>query len=207
MTDANDILMGGGAPTAKFATIGAVVTGTVLREPEARQQKDFRTQAPETWKDGSPKMMVVVQLGTTDRDPDRADDDGTRMLYIQGKHLTEAVRQAVRASGANGIHTGGQLTVQYVADGQAENGLNPPKLYAARYEPPAVSLAGVGAPTTQPAPAATAATVQQQIHTTPAAVGVLPQRPAQIDEGTWNRMDAGQQERVAAAFAAGQPGF
>jgi hypothetical protein len=46
VTDANDILMGGGVPTAKFTTVGTIVTGVVVREPEARQQRDFRTQVP-----------------------------------------------------------------------------------------------------------------------------------------------------------------
>jgi hypothetical protein len=151
-TDANDLLMGSGSPTAKFPTIGAIVSGTIVREPEARQQKDYRTGVLETWKDGSPKMMVVVQLATQERDPQRPDDDGTRSLYVQGKNLTDAVRQAVRASGANGIHTGGVLTVQYIADGQAEGNLNPPKIYAASYQPPAVSFAGVASPVAQPAP-------------------------------------------------------
>jgi hypothetical protein len=61
------------------------VTGTVLREPEAQQQTDYRTKVPETWKDGSPKMMVVVQLATAERDPEKPDDDGTRALYIAGQ--------------------------------------------------------------------------------------------------------------------------
>jgi hypothetical protein len=96
-------------------------------------------------------MQVLVQIQTTLRDPERPDDDGTRTLYIKGKELTNAIRAAVRASGANGIHTGGVLTVQYVADGPAEVGFNPPKLYAASYQPPAVSFTGVTPPAAAPA--------------------------------------------------------
>jgi hypothetical protein len=200
VTDANDILMGGGAAGAKFETIGDTVTGTVTREPEARQQKDFRTGTPETWKDGSPKMQVVVQLATDLRDPERPEDDGTRMVYIKGRHLTDAVRSAVRAARANGIHTGGRLSVTYIGDGQAENGLNPPKLYTARYEPPAASFNGVAAPATQQAPAQQLA--QPVAQTQPAAVQQQMLANPGIDQATWDRMDPAQQQRVAAAMGA-----
>ncbi|GIJ51296.1 hypothetical protein Val02_81820 [Virgisporangium aliadipatigenens] len=194
MTDANDILMGSGAPAAKFERIGATVTGTVVREPEARQQTEFRTGVPLFWKDGSPKMQVVVQLATNERDPERPDDDGTRALYIKGKNLTDTIRSAVRQSGANGIHTGGVLTVQYIADGQAADAKSdPPKLYAATYQPPAASFNGVASPATQqqaPPPA-----VQQTI------AGTGPACPPGIAPDVWARMDAGQRDRVLAAMA------
>jgi hypothetical protein len=204
--DANDILMGGGAPTAKFDTIGTVIAGTLIREPEPRQQKDFRTQVPETWKDGSPKMMVVAQLATDLRDPEVPDDDGTRTLYIQGKFLTEAVRAAVRAAHANGIHTGGKLTVQYTGDGeqtaeQIKARMSPPKLYAAWYEPPAASFNGVASPGQPPA-----ASTPPPASTPPAATQQAPlRRPDSIAEDKWGRMDRSQQERVLAAL--GEPAY
>jgi len=189
-TDANSILMGSGAPAAKFDQIGVSITGTLTREPEAAQQTDFRTKLPETWKDGSPKMQIIVQLATTLRDPQRQDDDGTRSLYIKGKHLTDAIRQAVRQSGANGLHTGGQLTVRYIADGPAEAGLNPPKLYQAQYQPPTVSFSGV----TQAAPVE-----QQAIPVSLAPAGSDAQAPAGVDPSMWMRLSPQQQAAVAAA--------
>lgn len=212
-TDPNAILMGGGSPALKFDQIGAAHTGTVVAEPTASQQTDFRTKVPETWPDGSPKMQVLVQLSTTLRDPQKPEDDGTRTLYVKGKELTNAIRNAVRQSGANGIHTGGVLTVQYVADGPAEAGFNPPKLYTAQYQPPAVSLAGVSAPASAPAAQQqqTAPVAQQQLppvaQQTAAAVGVGgPARPANVDPAMWDRLSADQRAAVAAAAApAGQP--
>jgi hypothetical protein len=227
--DANDLLMGSGAITAKFLVVGTVVTGTVLREPEARQQTDYRTKLPETWKDGSPKMMVVVQLATALRDPEKPDDDGTRALYIAGKNLTNTIRDAVRASGANGIHTGGQLTVQYVADGPTEPGQEKgPKLYVAQYVPPAVSFTGVTAPTAQQAaqPAqqyapgfapqppfqAPQAPAQPAPQAAPASVAAsVLGAPAGVDPNVWARLDPEQRQRVVAAMGtpvtAGQPGY
>ena len=229
-TDANSILMGSGAPAAKFHTIGTIITGTVTQEPEARQQTDFRTGVPETWKDGSPKMQILVQLSTALRDPQRADDDGTRTVYIKGKELTKAIRDAVRACGANGIHTGGSLTVQYIADGPAEPGLEKgPKLYAAQYTAPAVSFAGITGPAAQQAPAPTPAPVQQPIYQAAPAVqqpvyqpAPMPQQPAPVaasvlgapagvDPTMWARLAPDQRERVIAAMGvpltAQQTGF
>jgi hypothetical protein len=207
-TDANSILMGSGAPAVKFEQVGTQITGTVVREPEAQQQTDFRTKLPETWKDGSPKMQVVVRLATSLRDPQRADDDGERNLYIKGRELTNAVRQAVRQAGADGIHTGGTLTVQYVADGPAEPGFNPPKLYAAQYVPPAVSFAGVTAPA---APVQQQMPVQQQAYAppqapvSPAPAGPTMACPPNVDPGMWARLSPQQQAAVAAASA--QPAY
>jgi hypothetical protein len=195
--DANDLLMGGGAPTAKFPTPGTVVKGTILREPEARQQRDFKTKLPDTWKDGSPKMMVVVQLQTDDRDPSINDDDGIRQLYIDRKELKRAVADAVRAAGANGLHTGGRLAVKYTADGEPIDGNNPPKLFAAMYEPPAAGGLDFNtstAPTTSPASQAG----QQQ----PAAAQTNTEAgpPPGIDPAAWGRMAPQQKERVLAAM-------
>jgi hypothetical protein len=148
-------------------------------------------------------MQVIVQLKTNLRDPEKPDDDGTRSLYIKGKELTNAIRAAVRASGANGIHTGGVLTVQYVGDGQAQAGMNAPKLYTSSYQPPAVSFNGVTPPTAQQVP------VQQPVQQ------VLPQPPApavpmppNVDPAMWARLTPAQQQAVAAAQAAqAQPAY
>lgn len=225
--DANDILMGSGTPGLKFEVVGTAHTGTVAGEPTSGQQTDFRTKVPETWPDGSPKMQVLVQLKTTLRDQTKPEDDGTRTLYIKGKELTEAIRNAVRASGANGIHTGGVLTVQYVADGPAQPGLNPPKLYVAQYQPPAVSFNGVTSPqSAQPQQyqqAAVQPAVQQPVHYTPAvqqpvqqyAQAPIPQQvpaaegpqcPPGVDPAMWAQLSPQQRQAVAAASAA-QPGY
>lgn len=212
--DPNAILMGSGSPGLKFETVGTSYTGTVVAEPTASQQTDFKTKLPETWPDGSPKMQVLVQLSTGLRDPQKPDDDGTRTLYIKGKELTAAIRNAVKASGANGIHAGGILTVQYVADGQAANAnMSAPKLYAATYQPPAVSFAGVTAPQTAPAAPAQQPAVQPQyapqypiVPVQPTATAVpaaaAPPCPPGIDPNMWVRLTPAQQQAVASAQAA-----
>lgn len=127
--------MGGGVPSARFENHGDSVTGTIYDEPAATQQTDFTTGEPLVWPNGDPRMQVVVTLATDLRDD--SEDDGLRRIYIKGKSLTGAVRDAVRKAGAKGIEQGGRLTVTYTGDGVAERrGINPPKLYTASYTPP-----------------------------------------------------------------------
>lgn len=180
---ANDLLMGGGVSAAKFPTIGTVVAGQIIREPEAREQTDFQTGATLRWDNGDPKMQIVVQLATNQRET--GDDDGVRALYIKGGMLN-AVRDAVRKSGAKGLEVGGTLAITYSGDGEAsKRGFNPPKLYAATYTAPssaAVSnvLAAGDAPT---APVS---------HVAP---------PAGIDPAFWATLPAEQQQALLAAHA------
>lgn len=155
MRTANDILMGGGVPSAKFENVGDSVAGSIDDEPQAAQQTDFTTGEPLTWPNGDPRMQVVVTLATDQRDPGVKDDDGIRKLYIKGKSMTGAVRDAIRKAGAKGLERGGQLTVTYTGDGVAERrGINPPKLYTAAYAPPSVNA--VNAVLAQPEPASAA---------------------------------------------------
>lgn len=163
-TDANAILMGGGVPSAKFDGIGVSVTG-VIEDIVASQQTDFTTGEPKFWPNGDKMMQVVVTLATDQRDPSITEDDGLRKIYVKGKSLTGAVRDAVRKAGAKGLDVGGRLTVTYTGDGpQEKRGINPPKLYAADYTPPSPAAAANAAlglteqtPAASPAPVPAAA--------------------------------------------------
>lgn len=155
--DPNQFLMGGGIPSAKFDSVGVSVGGTIT-DIAASQQTDFTTGEPKTWPNGEPMMQVVVSVATEIRDPQITDDDGVRKIYVKGKSLTAAVRDAVRRAGAKGLENGGTLTVTYTGDGpQERRGINPPKLYAASYTKPtavAANAALMGGGDAAPAPAA-----------------------------------------------------
>ena len=134
-TSAESFLMGGGAASARFDQPGDTITGTISEAPEVRQQTDIATGEPVFWPSGDPKMQLVVTLQTTLRD--EGDDDGKRRIYVKGKSLTEAIREAVKKTGARGLEVGGTLTVTYTGDGTAtQRGFNPPKLYSATYGRP-----------------------------------------------------------------------
>jgi len=153
--DVNDFLLSGGIPAARFPAIGATVRGTVIRS-EVAQQTDYASGTALTWDDGSPKMQVIITLQTDERDPQIADDDGQRKLYVRGQ-MQAAIREALRTAGAK-LEAGGLLGVQYIADKPSEKrGFNPAKQYQAQYQPPAAVAAN------------------DVLGVTPAAAGVAPE--------------------------------
>ena|ERR1017187_47269 len=137
MTTAEDLLSGGGAPSAKFPTPGTTIKGVI--EGIAYSQQTDLDGTPKKWDDGNPRMQYVVTLVTDERDAEIPDDDGKRRLFVKGQMLT-AFRDAVKASGAKGDLTGGMLAVKYTEDGEQKRaGFNPPKLYAAQYKAPSAA--------------------------------------------------------------------
>lgn len=160
---ASEFLMGGGTASAKFPQVGATVTGRIVREPEVQQQKDFTTGELKFWNDGKPMQQLQVILATDERDPEVADDDGERAVYVKG-NLLKAVREAVRKAGAKGLDVGGTLTVTYSGDGEVtKRGFNAPKLYTASYVPPVKNAAEQFIGGSQSAPAAPAGEVAPQV--------------------------------------------
>ena len=133
-TDADSFLMGTGGKAAKFEKPGDQVWGVVM-DSQMRQQTDFKTKAKKFWDDGNPMMELIVTLLSEERDESDPDDDGLRRVYVRGQ-MQRAVADAVRKAGAPGIRDGGKLFVRYTGDGEAKGGLNAPKLYFAKYEPP-----------------------------------------------------------------------
>lgn len=153
---------------AKFDTIGASVVGTVQGSPRERQQTKYGTQEPDFWPNGDPKMQILVDLKTDQRDPANPADDGERTLYVASKNLKRAIGDAIRAAGAQDIMPGGVLTVTYVGnDPASKNPANPAKLYQAQYTPPTSAFA-------QPQAAAPAAPVAQPAAQPIAAPAVAP---------------------------------
>jgi len=139
-----DDFFGSGNPSAEFPHPRhppSPAASPAVGDP--MQQKDYATGTPKVWDDGNPMMQLPVDLATDQRDPDIADDDGTRTLYIKGQ-LRKAIGEALRKSGAKGLAVGGTLSVTYARDGEpAKKGFNAPKEYEATYTlPSATFLAG-----------------------------------------------------------------
>lgn len=124
---------GGGAPSAKFPTIGTLVKGTVT-DLRVEQQRDFGTGDPKFYKDGNPMLQLVVTLATDERDPAIEDDDGHRRLFVKGQ-MKAAVQTAVKATNTR-LEPGGVLAVKYVSDKPTDKGA-PAKQYVAQYQPAA----------------------------------------------------------------------
>lgn len=134
--DSASFLSGGGAPAAKFRSIGDTVTGVITGEPRLEQQRDFETGNPLVWSDGNPRMQLVVEVQTDQVDSSIPDDEGRRRFFIKGA-MKSAVSQAVKMSGRKQLDVGGTLSISYSHDGEASRpGLNPPRQYKAVYTPP-----------------------------------------------------------------------
>jgi len=135
MSDANALIMRGTVPSATFHEIGTIHEG-VITNLDVMQARKFGTKDLDFWPDGSPKMQAVITLKTAERDPEIDNDNGMRALYVSSKGLREAIAQAVKKAGAEGLAVGGSLGVKYTRDGDRTGGANAPKVYGAKYEPP-----------------------------------------------------------------------
>ncbi|WP_371031246.1 hypothetical protein [Pseudoclavibacter sp. JSM 162008] len=136
-----------GGKGLKFQNPGDTHTGTVSRAPREQQQTKFGSQEPDTWPNGDPKMQVVVELDTAERDPADGNDDGSRTLYVSSSAMKRAIGDAIIAAGAEDIEVGGILTVTFTGfDPTSKNPQNPKKLYQAGYARPTSPLAPQGQP-------------------------------------------------------------
>lgn len=116
--DANDVLMGSAAPTFKFEQAGDQLSGTIVNTrstPERQWNKATkRSDGPiKTFPSGDTIYQIEVTLQTGLYDPTIDDDDGQRRIFITGQRAKTALRNAVRAAGADKILIGGQLTVRF----------------------------------------------------------------------------------------------
>jgi hypothetical protein len=176
MSDARDLILGSGVASAKFATIGDFVQGTIVAIHDKQQSRKFRTDGKlgdlEYWDDlkTQPIYQVRIDLQTIVRDPLIAYDDGIRGVYIRASSETQrALAVAVRASGATDILVGAVLGIQFIGEEETGAG-SPKKLYTAVYVPPASGMIMQGAP----APAAPAPMPAPPVQTAPAAPAALP---------------------------------
>lgn len=129
-----------GAPSFKFTKPGDSVTGKITDLQVVQQRAYSPTGLGElkTWPSGDPMMQLNVTLQTTLRDPVIDDDDGKRRVYIDGRRIREAVKEAFSKVGKDGLDVGGTYTQTFTGyDPDSKNPANPAKVYEVVYAPPA----------------------------------------------------------------------
>lgn len=145
--DAKSFLMGSSNPGFSFVRPGDEVTGQIVGEPSVQQQRVFDplglSKELAFWPSGDPKMQMIVTLRTNLRNyegisrPDTTvADNGMRTLYVKGKHMESAMKQAILHAGAEFLDPGGMLQVRYTGDDYDSKAGIKPKLFAVRYMPP-----------------------------------------------------------------------
>lgn len=187
--DANDILMGGGdgITGASFVNPGDSVEGTIVTPPKAREEREFnqvtkRSDGPvKTFPSGDPIYGILVDVQTALRDPMNQEDTGVRRIYVEGRRLKDAIRNAVSAAGGKGLEVGGYLKVTHT--GMEAAGTVMAKCYAAEYRTPANQglMGGTAAPAAVAQPVAqptVAAPVAAQPVAAPASVPAPAPAPA-----------------------------
>jgi hypothetical protein len=89
-------------PALKFDAPGVTHTLTVA-DADTVQDTDYKTKQPLTWPSGDPKMLLVL-IG--------ADEDGQdASLWVRGRRMTEAFREARKAVGVRNVAVGDVVTV------------------------------------------------------------------------------------------------
>lgn len=144
MNDSRSRIMGASTPGYSFLQIGQKVIGQIITEPKDVQQRNFHDGSPAFWPSGDAKMQTVFQVMTALRNyegissPDRSKpDDGVRSLFIKGKHMERAVKDAILASGASWLDVGGWIEIAYTGDDMSSKAASKPKFFSVRYQPPA----------------------------------------------------------------------
>lgn len=159
MSDVSSFLAPTGIPAAKFPAIGTTVTGKVIAPPEVQQQTEIGTGKPLTFDDGKPRQQLVITIQTDLRDPEVADDDGKRRVFVTGTKASEGggMLGAFKRAGITNLDVGGTLTVTYTHDGaRTSPAFSPPKQYEATYAPPNAAAGFLGT-----APATNGSTTEQ----------------------------------------------
>jgi len=143
MSDGNKLLMQSGTKWVSFKVFNKHNICQILAEPEVRQQRDFDDPDVKLfWPNGDPRMEVVVEVMTAERDPEIENDQGVRSLHIKG-NMIASVREAVKRTGAPGLEVGGILDIAWTGVGEQKGKGEPPKSYTSVYTRPA--SAGNGA--------------------------------------------------------------
>lgn len=134
---------GGGAKSAKFSEVGTIAKGEVTAV-EISQQRSVEDGSLLEWKDGNPRMQLVVTVQTDESDS--PEDDGLRRLFAKKPgNMLSAISDAVKLAEQSAVEVGGTLAVQYIGDGEKTNpAYNAPKLFKAQYKAPAKVAAAVG---------------------------------------------------------------
>jgi hypothetical protein len=107
------IMQSAGGRWFKFTNPGDGITGKIVAYEE-RQAREYMTDKPKTWTDGSPALEVLFTLATDQHDD--ADDDGKRTISIKGWGIQrEALRDACQKAGRPPI-VGDMMRAVYVGD-------------------------------------------------------------------------------------------
>lgn len=127
---------GSSYPSVSFPDRGCEVKGRIVSVPRVVTSTNLNTGQPED------KLVVEIETEVDTHVGDGAGGYRTVngeivALWVRRGWMLGAVRDAVQEAKASSLDEGGVLHVRYTDDGERKPGKNPPKLYKAKYTPPA----------------------------------------------------------------------
>lgn len=108
-------------PAFKFTNVGDTINGTIAEKPRVVDTKNMNTQAPEK------KLVIPVQT-----------EDGIFSVWVKAGFAANAVKEALKEAGADGLLEGGTFAMKLV-ELRDTGKPQPAKVFKAKYTPPAPS--------------------------------------------------------------------
>jgi hypothetical protein len=138
------------APGARFTRIGEQVDGIIV-DARRTQHTEYKTNIPLYWQDkqvvnhpvnlrtglpNDPKLQYEITIDTGKQDENGITE---RRLFVRGKRMENALREAVVAGGGgrDGLLIGGHLSCAWTGTEPSTGGGQDAKLYSFTYRPPA----------------------------------------------------------------------
>lgn len=137
-------------PGVRFTRVGEEISGQIVNVRRT-QQTEYSTRIPLYWENKAKSTRPVNPLTGQPNDPmlqyevtidtGIADENNCteKRIFVRGKRMTDAFKQAVQKSAPHeGLLIGGHLTAIWTGTVPSQGGGADAKTYAFRYNPPAV---------------------------------------------------------------------
>lgn len=126
--------------SVKFVSVGDEFTGKISAPVVLKQATEFGSNAPKFYpKSGDPIMEEIISLLDLNAP---SEEEAPSTLYVSSPKMRQAIGEAILAAGATDLQVGGTLQLKFTGHGTGKNPSQPPKLYSARYAPPAPPAGG-----------------------------------------------------------------
>lgn len=170
-------------PSLKFVDkpVGFSYTGTVMRDitdADIRPQTNQRTGQPEFYRDGRPKLVMVIPLRMSQASPEFPEGTASWWCRGQGREALVAAMAQAGVPAGKAPEGGATITITLVEKRQIPGIAIPQNVFAVTYQRPQ-GTAAESAPTPDPAPAPQQSAPVGNVATDPAA-GLTPEQAAQL---------------------------
>lgn len=99
------------SPIFRFSNPGDRISGTIIEDPKLLPVREFGSDQPKLDAAGQPVHQVMIVLATEQTQDD--DHDGRWRVYLDKALLKQAVFAAVKASKADDLAVGDELTIEF----------------------------------------------------------------------------------------------